>query len=130
MVRKETGLNAVRYLLTFALLAAVCSTGCDELSQQQPNQQNKTAKPKLNHGSTHRFVLTKYPLDSGTAFDTQTGQLCRTWDWQPVSGPGAVNMKTGLAPETKPGEFAPTCLSLYEKYPSGDSATIVSDDSN
>ena len=66
----------------------------------------------------HRFQLTRLGVD--IAFDTQTGQLCRTWKWEPL----APETKTaqGKMPERKPGEFAPTCLSLYQKYPSGTGA--------
>jgi hypothetical protein len=79
------------------------------------------------------------------AFDTQTGQLCRTWDWQlkegeivpkpkmqptsdgvqftdvPTVDPKAKpHAQTGVG-LTPPGQFSPTCLSLYQApvVPSG-----------
>lgn len=58
--------------------------------------------------SAHRFVLAKIPTDDGVAFDTQTGQLCRTWDWKPV-GRHAEPDKTGTTPQLSIGEFAPAC---------------------
>ena len=61
----------------------------------------------------HRFVLAA-PLKD-VAFDTQTGQLCRTWDWS-ISGEVKADTE-GHVPERKIGELTPTCLSLYESYP-------------
>ena len=65
----------------------------------------------------HRFVLTKF--NGGVAFDTQTGQICRTWDWESGGEPAKSDPKTGFTPQRVFGEFAPTCLSLYQQYPSG-----------
>jgi len=79
--------------------------------------------------AAHRFVLTKF--DGGVAFDTQTGQICRTWDWLPVGGHPKANAETGTTPQIAFGEYAPTCLFLYEQYPSGTepSLAIVPDSS-
>jgi hypothetical protein len=65
----------------------------------------------------HRFVLTRTDYD--VAFDTQTGQICRTWAWQPLGKPAKPDPESGNAPQRKFGEYAPTCLSLYQTYPSG-----------
>lgn len=48
----------------------------------------------------------------GVAFDTQTGQLCRTWDWEPMTAP--KYNKEGSAPQDVLAEFSPTCLSIYQ----------------
>lgn len=72
----------------------------DTLPQPKPAERKKPTP-------THRFVLVQRL--TAVAFDTQTGQLCRTWDWVPVA-PEAPR-------ERQPGELTPTCLSLYQKYP-------------
>lgn len=48
------------------------------------------------------------------ALDTQTGQLCRTWDWSPSRD----QPKSNPALEIKPGQYAPLCITLYNSYPS------------
>ena len=78
-----------------------------------------TAKPTPQRPPLHRFVLTRVPNDSSVAFDTQTGQICRTWGWQPVGTDAKPDRITGNVPQRLIGEFTPACLSLYEKYPSG-----------
>src|SRR5260370_20319756 len=65
----------------------------------------------------HRFVLTRY--EGGVAFDTQTGQICRTWDWQPAGKTAKQDPQTGLTPQHYFGELAPTCISVYQQYASG-----------
>lgn len=57
-------------------------------------------------GASPRFVLTKFAGDM--AFDLQTGQTCRTWDWTPTT-PGKLDANRN-APEVKYGEFTPTCV--------------------
>lgn len=77
-------------------------------------------------GVAHRFVLTKF--DGGVAFDTQTGQICKTWEWQPIGEPAKADANGNRAQRAF-GEFAPTCLSLYQEYPSGtDSGAVIADD--
>lgn len=96
-------MNAVTPIALFLLLQS-----CDSKEQKK-----SVPRPGL-----HRFTLTR--LGADVAFDTQTGQICRTWDWKPV---GAVTADvSGNLPERKAGEFAPTCLSLYEKFPSGNTS--------
>lgn len=60
-------------------------------------------------GPTHRFQLTKFA--GGVAFDTQTGQICRTWDWEPSGKPSDTGAQRSF------GEYAPTCLDLYNRFP-------------
>lgn len=62
---------------------------------------------------TQRFALTQ---DIDLAFDTQTGQLCRTWDWTAVAQKLKPTDK-GLVPQYKPGQNTSTCLSLYQQVP-------------
>ena len=67
-------------IAAIALLAALATlTGCGEL-QQSSAKAAATSKPQKaqSRGTAHRFTLTK--LNGGVAFDTQTGQICRTWD--------------------------------------------------
>jgi hypothetical protein len=124
--------ETMMHTLSIALLAMIVSVGCDQLTQQT---QQKTPAPasapksKANRVAVHRFVQTKF--DGGVAFDSQTGQICRTWDWSPIAKPAKSDADTGLVPQRAFGEYAPTCLSLYEKYPSGtdSGAEVISDES-
>src|SRR6266478_3456032 len=50
---------------------------------------------------------------------TQTGQLCRTWDWKLIGKPAKPDEQSGTVPQRSVGELTPTCLSLYQQYPSG-----------
>jgi hypothetical protein len=95
--------------LTLLLFQNECPSEKKSPSQPHP-------VPRLQTGShpTHRFVLAQ-PLKD-VAFDTQTGQLCRTWDWQ-AGGYETSPDKNGLVPERKVGQFAPTCLSIYQQSP-------------
>lgn len=115
--------------LSVALLAIVLS-GCDELNQTQQKTPAPAPAPKVkaNRVAVHRFVLTKF--DGAVAFDSQTGQICRTWEWQPV-GKAAKPDENGSVPQRAYGEYTPTCLSLYQQYPSGtdSGAEVISDDS-
>ena len=96
--------------------------GCDFV---KPTPVERTKLVTQNHLPVHRFVITR---DSGLALDTQTGQLCRTWEWMPTS-------KQRFDADGNPiprnyGEFAPTCLLVYQQYPSGkDSQTELIPDS-
>ena len=94
------------------LLLLLTPAGCDQLN---PKATGSKAKP-TKETPVHRFVLTR--TDEGVAFDTQTGQLCRTWDWKPVAKPSKPDPESGAVPQRSFGEFAPTCLYLYEQYPS------------
>ncbi len=104
------------------LLTLICLVGCDELNNQLNGPPNKTAKPtvtqKVNRVPVHRFVLMR--TDGNVAFDTQTGQICRSWEWAPLGKPAKPDAE-GNTPQRQFGELAPTCLSLYQQYPSGTS---------
>lgn len=114
------GFRSPLNIVSVILLAAVAGgiSGCDQLIDTQKAKPIKpVAVPKENRVPVHRFVLTKF--DGGVAFDTQTGQICRTWDWQPGGKPEKANPETGWRPQRTFGEFAPTCLSVYQQYASG-----------
>jgi hypothetical protein len=124
------GANVLRKTLPLTLLATMTLMGCDQLSQsQRATTPTPTPKSKVNRFAAHRFVLTKF--NGGVAFDTQTGQICRTWDWSLTGKPAKPDSSSGIVPQREYGELAPTCLSLYQQYPSGaDSGTdVVLDDS-
>jgi len=93
-------------------------SGCDDLAKQAGYEKPPTAKQST---PTHRFA--PYTHNDDIAFDTQTGQMCRTWDWSPVA-PAAKQTPEGGFPERKAGEFAPTCLSLFKQYPTTGNAAI------
>lgn len=112
----------MRPAVLIALLAvAALSLSCDEYEIRKKQSPTPVTKPKATH-AIHRFAMTRY--DGGVAFDTQTGQICKTWGWQPTGKAAAVDPISGMTPQRAFGEFAPTCLSLYSEYPSGDDATI------
>src|SRR5262245_29074740 len=98
--------------LTIAALALIQQSGCD-FSGAKPA---KTVAPRA---PSHRFVLPRVPTDDGVAIDTPTGKICKTWAWSPIGKAPNPDPNTGGTPQRLVGEFAPTCLSLYEKYPSG-----------
>jgi hypothetical protein len=92
--------------------------GCDQPTEQKQKQVTPVAKakPPRQASLAHRFTLTKF--DGGVAFDTQTGQICRTWDWEPGGESAKPNAK-GIVLQRSFGELTPTCISLYTQYPSG-----------
>lgn len=107
-------------LVAVSILALVLF-GCDAI-----NPPKKATEKKAAHTPTHRFsVISRFGGD--VAFDTQTGQLCRTWNW---TLPNIKPDSTGRVDQIKLGQLAPTCLSLYQMYPSqaDDSAVVVQDD--
>src|SRR5271163_439017 len=87
-------------------------SACDFSSPKSPPAK---LTPKA---APHRFVLTRLP-DEGVAFDTKTGQICKTWAWSPGGKAPDPGPTSGNFPQRMVGEFAPTCLYLCEKYPSG-----------
>jgi hypothetical protein len=124
--------SVLRRILPLTLLATMVLPGCDQLTQPQKAATPTPApKPKLNRTGAHRFVLPKLGGDD-VAFDTQTGQICKTWDWQPLGKPAQIDPQTGSSPQRKYGEFAPTCLSLYQLYPANadSGAEVVLDESS
>jgi hypothetical protein len=101
------------------LVSLLALSGCDDLNKAMGNNKAMGSVPKVtkeNRVPVHRFVITRNP---DIAFDTQTGQICRTWEWVPVTKPAKANEETGMVPQRMPGELSPTCISLYTKYPSG-----------
>lgn len=57
---------------------------CLLLAAQQSCFSDKNQTPSLQSRTNGRFV----PVSPGPdiALDTQTGQICRTWDWENVEG--------------------------------------------
>jgi hypothetical protein len=107
----------MRFAATFAILILAQQSGCDS-SSPKPVAQSPVKPTSLPKPPLHRFTITR---DLDVAFDTQTGQLCKTWDWQAGGKPPAPDPTTGTQPQRTIGEFAPMCLALYEKYSSGSS---------
>jgi hypothetical protein len=101
-------------LLSCIAAVLLLLVGCDQF---MAGRKQSKVTVKENRVPVHRFVLTKY--DGGVAFDTQTGQICRTWEWSAMGKASKPDPETGGVPQRTFGEFAPTCISLYEKYPSG-----------
>lgn len=101
-----------RVSFCFALFLAVCLSGCDQLTPKPiitmkiPDQDE--------HFPVRRFELVGH--DANVAFDTQTGQLCKTWDWQPSGKPSKPDPESGGFPQRSLGEYAPTCLSLFIQW--------------
>jgi hypothetical protein len=92
--------------------------GCDVTTPDKkgvvPEQAKPIAQTKPPRPGLHRFVRTRSGTGIDIAFDTQTGQICRTWEWVPIEA-----RKPGHIGERIPGELSPTCLSLYRDFPSG-----------
>jgi hypothetical protein len=107
---------SMRLAISVALIA-VTQAACDRPTPT-PSTKAAPAKPTPPKPPLHRFVLTRFPTDNGVAFDTQTGQICKAWEWTPT-GTAPEFDKNGQRPQRAVGEFAPTCLDLYVKYPSG-----------
>jgi hypothetical protein len=105
-------------IILFLGSVAFLAEGCEQLSQQvKPTPTPKTQVVRENRVPVRRFILTRNSPD--VAFDSQTGQLCRTWEWEPMAKLTAEQEATGVHPERKVGEFTPTCKVLYTQYPSG-----------
>jgi hypothetical protein len=117
----------MRAVVATAALVLLQQSGCDTTSPKPASVNKTAAKVAKPRRPIHRFVLTKYPENSGVAFDTQTGQICRTWDWQPV-GREAVTDENGRLTQRSIGEFAPTCDTLYQKFSSSSDSAVSEDD--
>jgi hypothetical protein len=100
--------------LFLAVSSCFFSSGCDELLS---NQKPKVQVVKENRVPVRRFILTKYSAD--VAFDSQTGQLCKTWEWEPTAKLTPAQEASGTHPQRALGEISPLCLNVYTKYPSG-----------
>lgn len=78
---RRFGQGAVQYILLAVLLVFISHAGCTDAQQKQPS----AAAPVIVQ-PYQRFV----PIAHGQgylsfpywAFDTKTGQLCKTWGWQ------------------------------------------------
>jgi len=101
----------MKYALALCLFLVTIQSDCS--SEQKKDAPPKQALQQPNE-LTHRFTLV--PQDIDLAFDTETGQLCRTWDWTPLA-PEPKTTKEGRTPQRKVGEFTPTCLSIYQQVP-------------
>ena len=105
-----------RVFFSFALVVTITALGCDSgkigLSPNSNKPQQTVAKQ--NRVPVHRFVITR---NSDIGFDTQTGQICKTWGWIPTGKPKVDADGNPIARSY--GEFAPTCIALYQLYPSG-----------
>ena len=115
-------------LCVILLTQQYCNTPVQDKSPASPerNEHRKALPlgqpPEQPHPAVHRFELTPHSYD--VAFDTQTGRICRTWDWG-VSGTGsAPDPVSGKTSERKWGEFSPTCLDLYREHLSGPGGTV------
>lgn len=92
--------------------------GCEDINKHTSKQSQPAITKVPPKRPIHRFVaLSKFGGD--VAFDSQTGQLCRTWDWQLTGKQPTPDPSTGSVPQLKLGQLAPTCLSLYDQYQSG-----------
>jgi hypothetical protein len=89
--------------LTVALLFIA---GCDDLAKEFGYQKSQPAKSQQQSSSTptHRFMANSHNVD--LAFDTQTGQLCRTWDWSPIAPEAKPNAQGGV-PQRMVGDLTP-----------------------
>src|SRR5438105_2912027 len=105
-----------KVILTVTLLVLCVALGCDQFNPSQ-KKAPLLSKPRVARYPLHRFAMTRGSAD--VAFDTQTGQICRTWAWQPTGQSAKLDPVTGNQPQRTLGEFAPTCLALYQQYPSG-----------
>jgi hypothetical protein len=124
--------------------------GCDVPAPDQKKATAPHETPEASRPEPHRFILMASGVD--VAFDTQTGQICRTWDWESLEGQVKAKPEIRTTPEgtkytidevpqggpakrlgpataagssqRKVGEFAPTCLSLYKTLRSGGGVAV------
>ena len=99
-------------------LGLILYQSCDVPSEKKKSDSGHPVTHRLT--PIHRFILTRYG-GNDVAFDTQTGQLCKTWEWE-IAGRALTDPNTGRSRQRQSGEFAPPCLTLFEKYPT-DGAT-------
>jgi hypothetical protein len=122
----------MKWLRQVSLIATLASlVGCEDITEQFGDTPKPKQQEQRTSSPTHRFVLTTRDVD--LTFDTPTGQLCKTWGWTPVAPPEKPASGTGIIPERKPGEFAPTCLALFQQYPTKNEpndSVVLSQDSN
>jgi hypothetical protein len=117
----KRAMTAVGLTVTLLFIA-----GCDDLAKEFGYQKAEPVKSQQQPSAstpTHRFTANPHNVD--LAFDTQTGQLCRTWDWSPIAPEVKPNAQGGV-PQRMVGELTPTCLSLFKQYPTtGNAASGV-----
>jgi len=106
--------------LLIALLLFIGTGGC---ATEQPKQASVPAPVTVR--PYQRFV----PIAQGQgflsfpywAFDTKTGQLCKTWDWQSNSAPSHKAQESGNTSKLQGLDAAaagtPMCLALLTEYP-------------
>ncbi len=122
MLPPMCGANVLRAAAAIALsTTSLFLSGCDDLAKQAGYEKSPAAKQPPLSTPTRRFV--QYSHNDDIAFDTQTGQLCRTWDWSPVA-PEPKRTPEGMVPERPAGELTPTCLSLFKQYPTAGNAGV------
>lgn len=105
-------MKALIVLVFFVLTVS----GCDQLTTSANSSQPKKKVSVKRPVPVHRFVQSTY--NSDVAFDTQTGQICKTWAWTPIGQVAKPDPVTGNMPQRALGEFAPTCSSIYLNSPS------------
>ncbi len=108
------------FALILASLIIIGQTGC---KSEQPKQASAQAPVIVQ--PYQRFL----PIAQGQgflsfpywAFDTQTGQLCKTWDWQSNSAASQKAQETGNASSLKGLDAAAaattTCKQLWAELP-------------
>jgi hypothetical protein len=126
----------MRSVVLMFVMPLIALVGCDDMAKgfgyvpAKPDTRPRAKQERLS--PTHRFILTRY--GANVALDTETGQLCRTWDWQPTGKGVKTDPFTGANPERMFGEFTPTCLLLYQQYPtmgsSNDAVAITEEQGN
>lgn len=107
-------------MLLLAFVASTCSVGC------MPNQQHKPLAPAtVVMPPYQRFI----PIAKGQgflsfpywAFDTKTGQLCKTWGWQSETKASKNAMQSGDSSDLTGLDAAAygtqTCEQLWKAYP-------------
>jgi len=105
----------MKFAVAIPCLLLLYQQSCDR-SEQNKVPVAARPSPARSLPAVHRFTLV--PNNYGVAFDTQTGQICRTWDWR-LSGKQPDADATGYIPQRQFGELSPTCMSIYQQFPSG-----------
>ena len=70
-----------KFLYALCLLLIWPQTGCDQSPTKQKDKIIESQPSKIqNQPPINRFVLVPQNMD--LAFDSMTGQLCKSWNWQ------------------------------------------------
>ena len=93
-------------LLILVVVILLPMTGCEQLAEQsKPSSPAPSSVPeRLSHPIGRFEKIQNFRVD--VALDSQTGQLCKTWEWQ------STNRNT-----PDPYETLPTCDLLYKTFP-------------